>query len=470
MTNRRQKLFIGVKLKEIRQETLLTQAQFAAKLGISTSYLNQLENNQRHASATVLMALAENFSVDIRTLSDDESDRILADLLEASHDTLFDSLSLNERELKLSAQNAPVFSRAFIHLYETVKNMREHLNESDAHRTGLLPSTPYEEVRDFFHYIGNYIDPLDRAGENLAEQIKPYGSKTYYRLVRYLKDTFGIETVIELGEVASQTLRRFNAEKKTLILSPHSPESTKAFQIAHQIALLQQKDTIEEISRHAKFQTTEAEEICRIGLANYFAGSVLLPYTEFAAAAKTLRHDLDLLSARFDASLEQICHRLSTLQRPDNKGVPFFFARVDRAGNITKRHSATKLQFARYGSACPLWNVHAAFESSGEIIRQLAITPDGEKYICIATNISSPSGGFHDPVRRFALALGCEIKFIDEIVYGDGLNEAEDSQFDPIGISCRTCERNTCHQRSVPPVQKNLKIDANNRKLIPYSF
>lgn len=470
MTQRKQKLFIGPKLKDIRQKTGLTQALFASKLGISTSYLNQLENNQRHASATVLMALAENFSIDIRTLSDEESDRLLADLLEASHDTLFDALDVTERDLKMSAQNTPGFARAFIHLYQTVETMREHLNESDARNADILPNTPYEEVRDYFHYIGNYIDVLDKAGEDLAAKIKTNGSTPIERLTSHLKTALGVTVVSETQTANATTLRHYYNKTKKLYLNPHSPDATTAFQMAHQIALLEQKAVIETLVKEANFQSKEAKDICKIGLANYFAGSVLLPYTVFMQTAKKLRHDLGLLGQHFNASTEQICHRLSTLQRPGNKGIPFFFARVDQAGNITKRHSATKLQFARYGSACPLWNVHAAFETNGEIIRQLAITPDGEKYLCLATRISISSGGYHAPVRKFALAIGCEIKFLNEIVYGDGLNADEEDKFDPIGISCRTCERSTCHQRSVPPIQKSLKIDANSRKLIPYSF
>ncbi len=56
------------------------------------------------------------------------------------------------------------------------------------------------------------------------------------------------------------------------------------------------------------FRTAEAVEICRIGLQNYFAGALLLPYESFLKRARELRHDLDLLSAQFGASLEQICH------------------------------------------------------------------------------------------------------------------------------------------------------------------
>ena len=170
----------------------------------------------------------------------------------------------------------------------------------------------------------------------------------------------------------------------------------------------------------------------------------------------------------FGASVEQIAHRLSTMQRPGAKGVPFFFVRVDQAGTITKRHSATRLQFARFGGACPLWNVHRAFETPGRFLRQLAQTPDGVRYISLARDVSKPGAAFHDPTRRYAIALGCEVKHADALVYADGLDISNAAAFEPIGISCRICDRVGCHQRSVPPLERKLRVDPDARGVLPY--
>ena len=201
----------------------------------------------------------------------------------------------------------------------------------------------------------------------------------------------------------------------------------------------------------------------------------LLPLAEGEDLPVTLaeynaRHDLELLAARFGASIEQVAHRLSTLQRPGAKGIPFFFARVDQAGTITKRHSATRLQFARFGGACPLWNVHRAFETPGRFLRQLAETPDGVRYVLLARDVTKRGGHFGAPVRRYAMALGCEVKHAGALVYADGLDLARDGAFEPIGISCRICERTDCHQRSVPPLEKRLSIRPDRRDVLPYSL
>jgi predicted transcriptional regulator len=264
-------------------------------------------------------------------------------------------------------------------------------------------------------------------------------------------------------------LRRFDRDSRILYLSSRAAPETRRFQMLLQLALLTQDALLEATLDLAKFQTDAARAIAKIGLANYFAGAALMPYTRFQQAAAEERHDLEVLARRFGASIEQIGHRLATLQRPGAKGVPFFFVRVDQAGTITKRHSATRLQFARFGGACPLWNVHRAFETPGRFLRQLAETPDGVRYISLARDISKSGGSYGAPVRRFAIALGCEVKHADALIYADDLDIANARAFEPIGISCRICERTNCHQRSVPPLERRLSITPDERGLLPYT-
>ena len=474
---RARKLFIGGKVRAIRGEHGLTQAGFAQKLGISTSYLNQIENNQRHVSASVLLALAEAFAVDITTLSDQDSDRLLADVSEALADPVSGGTQPSLSDVKLVVQNAPSFARAFLALHQAMRRSGDQLAELDEtlERSGALSDpTPYEEVRDFFHYVDNYIHELDLAGEALSRELTKSRGASLKALADHIERRHRVRVAIGGGEpggqeaVARGALRRFDPVSRVLWLNPATPASTQAFQIACQIALIEHDQAMTRIITDAKFRSADAAGICRIGLANYFAGAAILPYGAFAAAARELRHDLVLLADRFSTSLEQVAHRLSTLQRPGQKGVPFFFARVDKAGNITKRHSATKLQFARFGSACPLWNAHSAFETPNRIIRQLAETPDGVRYLCLATAVTKPSGGWRDPVQVHALALGCEVTHAGELVYADDLDIARDRAFEPIGVSCRICERRDCHQRAVPPLKRRLIVDVNTRRTVPY--
>ena len=186
------------------------------------------------------------------------------------------------------------------------------------------------------------------------------------------------------------------------------------------------------------------------------------------AEARSVRHDIDRLAQSFGTSFEQTCHRLSTLQREDARGVPFFFCRVDMAGNITKRHSATRLQFARFGGACPLWIVHEAVAIPDRILVQLAETPDGVRYVSMAKGLVKPSGSYQRAPRRYAVALGCEAEHASEFVYADGLDLKAAPAATRIGISCRICPRPDCDQRAFPPSDRPISVDPDSRGVVPY--
>ena len=465
------KIFAGARLRALRTQHKLTQGELAARLDISASYVNQIESNQRPLTASVMMALADGFNLDLSELMTDTSDRLLADLREALADPVFGEGVPNLQELKTVAANAPDMARAMLALYETYRKTNERLASVDAALTRDPHSgmqTAYEEVRDFFHYADNYIDPLDRAAEALADELGTFEPDRLNRLMAYCGEAHDLRVVLT-APTRPDLIKDYDRSTRTLAINARLEPATQFFQIAAHLAVMEQTTLLEQLLDAANFKTTEARAIARMGLTNYFAGALQMPYGAFLKAAEAHRYDIEELGHLFGASLEQVAHRLSTMQRPREKGVPFFFARVDAAGTITKRHSATALQFARFGGACPLWNVHRAFEAHGQIIRQLAETPDGNRYLCLAWSSEKRSGGYHGVTRRYAYALGCEISHANRLVYGSDIEPARAS-FDPIGVSCRICERRNCPQRSVPPLAAEITIDSNRRAIVPYQI
>ncbi len=462
-----QKIYAGAKLRETRVQLHLTQKDFAAKLGVSLPYLNQMENNNRPLSTAVVLALAREFGMDVTALSAGDSERLVSDLREALADPLFAATNPALADLRLVGANAPGFARAFLDMHRAYRQAQEQLaslDEALGREDTALRLSPWEEVRDFFHYCDNYIDAVDRAAEHFATRT-PAQSDPFILATEALA-----RHKITLRLSPHADLRRFDPDTRVLEISAKSTRATQIFQLLHQVALVTQADLLEATLDLARFQSREAREIARIGLANYFAGAAQMPYRRFLAAAQATRHDLETLADQFGASIEQVAHRLSTLQRPGAKGVPFYFVRVDQAGTITKRHSATRLQFARFGGACPLWNVHRAFETPGRFLRQLAETPDGVRYFSLALAVTKGGGGFHAPVRRYAIGLGCEVGHAPALVYADGMDTSRDASFDPIGISCRICDRAGCHQRAVPPLERRLRVDPDHRQLLPYNI
>jgi predicted transcriptional regulator len=238
--------------------------------------------------------------------------------------------------------------------------------------------------------------------------------------------------------------------------------------MAHILGQLECERLIDREVKRARLSTEEACSLARVGLANYFAGALMMPYGRFLEAAQAAQYDVERLQSRFGASFEQVCHRLSTMQRPGSPGIPFYFVKTDIAGNVLKRSSATRFQFARFGGPCPLWNVYRAFASPGQILVQLATTPDDVTYVNVARTVSRP-GGFHlARPRSVAVVLGCEVQYATQTVYAAGLDLNSPQAAVPIGPGCRACERTACRHRAVPPVGHALDVGSGERGVIPY--
>ena len=283
---------------------------------------------------------------------------------------------------------------------------------------------------------------------------------------RYLSKHHDVRIIYSRDETGEPD-RHYQPKERILRLSARLTPGQRAFQMAVQIALIEQEEIILRLANEASATNQEARMLTRIGLANHFAGALLMPYSAFLEAAETLRYDVDRLADRFGVSFETICHRLSTMQRPGAAGVPFFFIRVDRAGNISKRQSATDFHFSRVGGSCPLWNVYEAFAQPGRILTQQARMPDGRTYLWVARTVTRRQSGYGLPAKTFA--LGCDLKHADRLVYSQGLDLDDPNSQTPIGIGCKLCERDSCAQRAFPSALHPLAIDANSRTFAPYA-
>lgn len=262
--------------------------------------------------------------------------------------------------------------------------------------------------------------------------------------------------------------RRYDPSSRALHLSPDLKQGQQAFQMATQLAFLEHGEMIDRLADDTTLSGDEARHLARIGLANYFAGALLLPYSDFLRAAEMQQYDIERLGRHFGVGFETICHRLSTLQRPEARGVPFFFIRVDRAGNISKRQSATDFHFSRVGGSCPLWNVYEAFAQPGRVLTQLAQMPDGRTYLWIARTVGRGNAGYGVPGKTFAVGLGCDVRHAPRLIYSKGIDLNDPGAATPIGAGCKVCERPACPQRAFPPIGRALIVDQNTSSVAPY--
>jgi len=360
------KAMLGHKVRRLRRDLSLTQAQMAEDLGISASYLNVIEHNQRPVTVPILLKLAQIFEIDIQAFAEDDEARVKAELTEVFADPLFDNEEIKGSDLRELANISPNLARGIQTLYKAYRGTRQDLEtlaervaDQDQFQNLDMQVFPVEEVRDFFEASHNYFADLEQAAETLWADAELNPDHLYRGLTDHLEKALSVRVKVMPLEVMGSLQRRFDRHARRVLLSEMLPQTARNFQIASQIGYLTQSEAIDAIVAKAGFSNTDAMRLARLGLVNYFAGAVLMPYQRFIEAAKKLRYDIDVLSHRFHASIEQVCHRLTTLQRPGAKGIPFFLIRVDKAGNVSKRYSAGTMHFARYGGACPRWAVNA---------------------------------------------------------------------------------------------------------------
>ncbi len=460
---------IGAKLRRLRQDKRLSQAQMAAELGISPSYLNLIESDRRPVTVRVLLTLADRFQIDLATLTSASNDRLVDDLMEALADPIFEEHDVKASDVRDLVTTLPNLAEAMLSLYQAHRQgggLGGELGSSE--KEPALAALPSEEVTDFIQQRRNYFPELETAAETLWRENQLALHTLQQDLVRVLAQRFAVDVEIVAADRMPQVLRLFNPLTRRLQLSEMLPLASRTFQLAHQLAFLHCRSTIEKLAAGGRLTTPEADALARAALANYFAAAVMMPYTRFLEAARSTRHDINILEHRFGVSFEQVCHRLTTLARPGAEGIPFHLLRVDIAGNISKRFSASGLSIARFGAACPRWNVYDAFATPGMVRVQVSRMPDGQTYFCLArtlrptgrpTNRAGVSGGG----RLLSIGLGCALQYAREIVYADGLHLEDPNIVTPIGVSCRTCPRTDCADRASPSLAQKLEIDENKR-------
>lgn len=464
---------MGVRLRKLRAERGLSQIALAQALGLSASYVNQLEQNQRPVTVAVLLKISRALGIDVQHFSEDEEARLVADMREALADSPGgEAVAL--AELREVAAQMPAVGRALLALHrrniawtERLETMAGELGDGRGEALQPRPM-PFEVVRDFFFAHQNYFDLLDVAAEATAAEALGFAGPLTEWLTQRLLQRHGVR-VVPTDQDRDDSQRRYDPDTGVLRLSAALAPGQQAFQLATQLALFEQDDTITRLTQAPELADGASRRLARIGLANYFAGALLLPYGTFLKAAETLRYDIDLLARRFGVGFETVCHRLSTLQRPDAPGVPFFFIRVDRAGNISKRQSATHFHFSKTGGTCPLWNVYEAFAQPGNVLTQLARMPDGRAYIWVARAVSQGQLGYGSPRKTFAIGLGCDIRHAPRLVYSKGLDLKDPEVPTPIGMGCKVCEREACPQRAFPFAGRPLDVNENDRRFTPYA-
>ena len=459
------KLYLGRRVRRLRRELGLNQSAMAAEIGVSPSYLNHLERNQRPVTAQVLLRLAEAYDVDLKSFAAESGEGVgTGQLAEIFADPMFGGSAVPRYELVEVADNAPAVADALARLYAALVELRRQPASEDER----APLSPQSWVRDHIQAGRNHFAYLEEAAETLAGALgDPLTIAEPLR--RRLKEGFGIEARIVPPELLDGASQHYDLHRRRLMLSALLRPESRTFGLAYQLALVEFRPLLDKMVEAAAPPDQPTRRLLHMSLANYAAGAIMMPYAPFLAAAEAHRYDIDRLCALFGASVEQVAHRLTTLGRNNARGIPFFMLRVDAAGNVSKRFAGESFPFSRFGGTCPRWNLHSAFQTPGRVVTQIVETPDGQRFFTIARTVTRSVRLDPREDSQLAIGLGCDVKHASRIAYADGLNLAE-PYVTAIGPACAICPRIRCPQRAAPPAGMTLTVSETRKTISPFPF
>ncbi|BBF68977.1 helix-turn-helix domain-containing protein [Sphingomonas bisphenolicum] len=459
------KLYLGPKLRVLRRELGLNQTQMAEELGVSPSYLNHLERNQRPLTAQMLLRLANTYDIDIRDFTAQAQEGGPGELSEILSDALVRDIGIARDEVLEVAENYPGVSEAIARFYRALSDLRRMPGEALARGDGgpVPLVAPVDWLREMIARAGNHFAEIDAGAEAIAATLPDDPLLLQAELRTRLKDRHGMACQVVRGDVLADRLRHYDMHRRRVMLSERLRPSGRLFAIAYHLCAQELADAITAQIARAAPPDEDSRRLASMALTNYAAAALIMPYDRFRQAAEQSRHDLPLLRDRFGVSTEQLAHRLTSLNRTGARGIPFFMAKVDRAGIVSKRFDGEAWPFARYGGTCPRWDAHGAQEAD-RVAPQLIETLDGKRFLTLAIGLSPGAAR-----GRSVIALGCEAKHAGRIAHADGI-DVDRGEATGIGPTCPLCERRACPDRALPPVTRALDLHSYERTVAPFPF
>ena len=457
-------LYLGPRLRRLRREMGMTQQAMANDLDISPSYVALLERNQRPMTADLLVRLARSYAFDLADFAGDDQQDYAQRIGDVLRDPIFADIDLPALEVADLATSFPGVSEALLRLYGAYSREQQALAEQREAPGTVSGSDPVIEARRFAASHRNYFHALDIKAEELAGEIANKGGP-----VEWLTAVQGIRVRFMPPDVMAHALRRFDRHNQQLLVNDTLDTASRNFQAATHIAYIMLGRDIGAIMQDAGFASPTTANLVRRALASYGAAALLMPYERFARAVEQRAYDVEALSRLFGTSFEQVAHRLTTLNKPGKECIPFFFIRVDQAGNVSKRLDGAGFPFAAHGGGCPLWSVHSVFRTPEEIVTQFVELPDGQRFFSIARAVRAGGGSYGQGSVTRAIALACAAEHAPRLIYAQD-SDLKKVMATPIGVTCRLCSRAECAARAVPPVGREILTDEYRRALSPFAF
>ncbi|MCB1420168.1 MAG: ImmA/IrrE family metallo-endopeptidase, partial [Notoacmeibacter sp.] len=302
-----QKIFVGPRIRRIRNAKGLTQTAMAEALGISPSYLNLIERNQRPLTVQLILKLASVYKIDPDELQG-ETGASLAALREVFADPLLAGELPGEQELMEIAEAAPNVSAAVVKLYRAYREQAERLTDlsdllaREGHATALSGARlPIDEVHEVLEPRANHYPVLEEEAEAFTSLLQP-GDDLMGALKAWMRTELGITVRVLPVATMPNWRRRFDRHSQRLFLSERLSPFDQLREVAMEAVLLRMNVAIAREIEALKLSTDEARRLARFEMARYAAHALMMPYQPFLQAAQKARYDMDVLRSRFGVS------------------------------------------------------------------------------------------------------------------------------------------------------------------------
>ncbi len=299
-----QKIFAGPRIRRIRKERDLTQTAMAEAIGISPSYLNLIERNQRPLTVQLILKLAATFKIDLEDLQG-EAGGSVADLREVFADPLLSAELPGPEELIEVAEAAPNAAAAMVKLYRAYREGQERLTDLSAllSKDGRTTATsgarlPLDEVQEVLASRANHFAQIEEEAESFLNLLKP-ADDLEGALKGWLRSQHGVTVRVLPVATMPNWRRRYDRHSQRLFISERLSPFDQLREVAMEAALLRMQVAIAAEIEGLKLSSQEARRIARFEMARYAAHALMMPYQPFLQAAQKARHDIDVLRSRF---------------------------------------------------------------------------------------------------------------------------------------------------------------------------
>lgn len=425
-----------------------------------------------HRAYTDTLASADGYADRLR------SDPLLGQLLHqilsgitavrSSAEILEDVADLKETERRRFVN---AISRETRVLSDVVRNLIGQFDNASAERRA---GSPAREIDDLIIDRANHFPALETEAEGLRAEVEaagPFGVSTLERLLRLRFDVttqVGGDSGQDNSSFAGQY--RFSPDRRLMWFHGASTMATRQFQLARLFGELSAKAALTGTLEDAEPTSATARRLASRALGSYLAGAIVLPYARFLIDAEQSSYDIDHLRQVYNASYEQVAHRLVTLRRKGQEGIPFGFLRSDPAGRLTKHFPLPGLLLPNSGHACPLWAIYGAFRTPDTPLRQVVRFSDGSRYLFVARTVQRRVAAFREPPVTSSIMLACDVLHADRTIYAQGLDLSDQDADVLVGPSCRLCPRMDCPSRQEEALGPTSDQPSMRAPLVPSGF